>query len=204
MTEIPKTNPEQEKKEAGVDDNARKFIVGPIDKSFLEKSGVSSTKLIIDWVDRSIINDFFSRDELELIDEGDETEVKLAYKEDLNNRNIEILLIAKIIYKNGTRKKIPKHLDKEKYENFKESLEPTSPHLEKIRHEFTYTQNDVPFPVKYDEFVGSDLRMLEVEDSSEGKHFDSDNFPIELREVSDDPRYSGYRVAEVINQPDQF
>lgn len=189
MTEILQTNPEQEKKEAGVDDNARKFRVGSIDKSFLEESEASSTRLIIDWLE---------------IDEGNKTETKLAYKEDLGNGDVKILLITKTTDEYGKRKTERKKITKEEYERFKESLEPTNPHLEKIRHEFTYIQNGTSFPVKYDEFTDSELRMLEVEDSNEGKRFDSGNFPIELREVSDDSRYSGSRVAEVINQPDQF
>jgi hypothetical protein len=190
IAEVPENKPNKEKGEA-VADNARKFIVGPIDRSFLEERATSSTRLMVDWLE---------------IDEGNGIETKLAYKEDLRSGNIKILLITKTTDKDGNRKTTREDVTEEEYERRKESLTPTNPHLEKMRWEFTYVQNDIPFPVKYDEFADSELRMLEVDDSDteEGIRFDSADFPIELREVSDDPNFTGSRVVEIIKHPDRF
>jgi hypothetical protein len=181
--EIPHT---PERKTEAVADNARKFRVGPIDESFLEKHKASSTKLIVDWLE---------------IDKGTETEIKLAYKKDLRTREIEILLISKTGV-GSDRKTTRDDITQEEYDRRKSELskKPSVPHLEKTRYAFTYSQNGTAhFPVKYDVFERSELRMLEVEDSSEGEEeFSPDDFPFDLSEVSDNQDYSGYRVAGIV------
>jgi len=175
--EIPQNKPDQEKREI-LDDNARKFIVGPIDKSFLQEHGASSFKLIVDWLETS-----------------EDNEIKVAYK-DFGNGNIQILLIAKTTV-DGNRTSKKKKITEEEYEQLKSS---SIQHLEKTRYEFSYTQNDIPFSMKYDEFAESDLRVLEVDASNEQERnsFNPDSFSIELEEVTGDMQYYGYRVAEVV------
>ncbi len=168
--EIPKNKLEKEKTEV-LDDNARKFVVGPIDAQFLKENDASS---------------------FELTDK--DTETKLAYK-DFGNDDIQILLISKnTVEDNRTSEK--KKITKEEYEQLKKA---SILHLEKTRHEFTYTQNDIPFSVKYDEFTNSELRVLEVDASNEEEResFSPDDFPIKLAEVTGDMQYYGYRVANV-------
>lgn len=174
--EIPQNKPNQERREV-LDDNARKFVVEPINESFLREHKASSFKLIIDWLETN-----------------EDTETKVAYK-DFGDGNIQILLIAKTtVDDNRTSEK--KQITEEEYEQLKSS---PIRHLEKIRYEFTYTQSDIPFSMKYDKFVGSNLRVLEVDASNEEERgaFDPNDFPIELEEVTGDTQYYGYRVAEV-------
>ena len=174
--EIPQTKPEKEKKEV-LDDNARKFVVEPIDVSFLEANDATSFRLTVDWLETN---------------EGNET--KVAYK-DFGDGNVQILLIAKSTV-DGNRTSSKKKITQEEYEELKQS---SVRHLDKTRHEFEYTQNGTPFSMKYDEFTESDLRVLEVDASSEEERdsFSPNDFPVQLTEVTGDMQYYGYRVTEV-------
>lgn len=175
--DIPEDKPEKEKREV-LDDNARKFVVGPIDSIFLDENDASSLKLTVDWLET-----------------GEDNETKVAYK-DFGNNDIQILLISKTTV-NDNRTSEKKKITKEEYEQLKKS---SVLHLEKTRYEFTYAQNDTSFSVKYDEFANSELRVLEIDASSEEEResFNPDDFPIELAEVTGDLQYYGYRVANVI------
>ena len=173
--EIPRNNPE--KKET-LDDNARKFIVEAIDPTLLEGSEVSSFTLTTDWLET-----------------GEDNEKKLAHKK-FDNGDIQILLIAKVT-KDGNRTSEKAKITDEEYKNL---LESSVLHLEKKRHEFTYTQNGIPFFMKYDEFADSALRILEVDAGSDELRdsFDPGVFPTKLVEVTGDLKYHGYRVTTTL------
>lgn len=176
MLESPPTNtPERSEL---LDDNARKFVVESIDREFLEKNGVISFDLIVDWLET-----------------GEDNEKKIVYKK-FDNGDIQILLIAKVT-KDGNRTSIKEKITEEKY---KELLSSSTLHLEKKRHEFEYTQNNISFSIKFDEFAGGGLYILEVDAPSEEERnaFSPIDFPTKLTEVTGDIRYYGYRVADII------
>lgn len=174
--DIPKNDPEKKEK---LDDNARKFITEALDSKFLEDNNASSFTLTVDWLET-----------------GEDTEVKVAHKK-FDNDEVQILLIAKTT-KDGNRISEKEKISEERYQQLKVS---SVLHLEKKRYEFDYEQNGTPFSVKYDEFADGKLNMLEVDASSEEQResFDPKEFPSELKEVTGDIRYYGYRVAEIIN-----
>ena len=171
----PVTNPE--KKEI-LDDNARKFTTEAIAHQFLEENDALSCSLITDWLET-----------------GEANERKLAYKE-FDNGEIQLLHIAKVT-KDGSRTSEKKKISAEEYA---ELLNSSILRLEKKRYEFTYTQNNTPFSVKYDEFIGSALHILEVDASSEEERnrFSPHDFPTKLVEVTGDRRYYGSRVGSLL------
>lgn len=172
--EIPRNNPE--KKEL-LDDNARKFTLDTIDPEFLQKNNTKSFLLTTDWLE---------------MDES--SEKKLAHKK-YKNGDVEILHIQKFT-QDGKRTVPPKEkLTEDQYQEFL-ALSPAL-RVEKIRHEFDYTQNGISFSVKYDEFVDSELRVLEVDAQNEAERdsFAPRAFPYDLTEVTGDVQYYGYRVA---------
>jgi len=161
-----------------LEDNARKFVVGAIDADFLKQQSATSFALVVDWV---IV--------------GEDNEQKVAYKSFEDGRN-EIILISKIISGNkrtAERKKITK-------DEYDKLLLSSVRRIEKKRYEFNIIQNNVSFSIKYDEFVNSELRIIEVDASSEAERnsFDSVQFPVKLSEVTGDMRYYGFRVTEVV------
>lgn len=160
-----------------LDDNARKFIVEAIKPKFLKDNGASSFTLTVDWLET-----------------GEDNEKKVAYKK-FGNGDVQILLITKIT-KSGRRTSEKEKITEETYKEF---LGSSILHLKKKRYEFEYTQNNIPFSVKYDEFANSKLCMLEVDASSEeGRNsFNLSEFPSELTEVTGNISYYGYRVAAV-------
>lgn len=170
--------PEQEKSKEVLDDNARKFVAEVIDATFLEENGVTSYTMITDWLAT-----------------GEDNETKVVYKK-FDSGDVQILLISKVT-KDGSRTSEKEKISEEKY---KELLDSSIVHSEKRRHEFNYTQNDTVFSVKYDELVGSKLRMLEVDALSEEERdsFNPSDFPGKLSEVTGDMRYYGYRIAEIV------
>ena len=175
--ESPQNSPE--KKEV-LDDNARKFTVDIIDPEFLQKNNARSFLLTTDWLEM-----------------GESSEKKLAHKK-YETGDVEILLIQKFT-QDGKRTVPPKEkLTEEQYQEFL-ALSPAL-HVEKMRHEFDYIQNGISFSVKYDEFAGSDLRVLEVDAQNEAERdsFEPRAFPYDLTEVTGDIRYYGYRVVTVL------
>ena len=173
--EIPQNTPE--KKEA-LDDNARKFVTDAIDSDFLKEHEATSFILATDWLETN-----------------EDNEKKIAYKE-FDNGDVQILLIVKVT-KDCNRTSEKTKISSEEYANF---LHSSILHLEKKRYEFTVTQNDIPFAIKYDEFANSNLRILEVDASTEDARdtFSPDLFPGKLTEVTGDISYYGYRVANTI------
>ncbi len=176
MTEsIQPHNPE---KKESMEDNARKFISAPIEQSFLEANHASSFVLASDW----LITD-------------EESEKKLAHKT-YPNGDVQILLISKVT-KDGNRVSEKTKISEGEYA---ELLASSVLRLEKTRYEFSLVQNEKPFVMKYDEFVDSDLRILEVDAASEEERgsFDPSEFPYDLSEVTGDQAYYGYRVSDRI------
>lgn len=164
---------------AVIDDNARKFITKPIRAQFLRDHDATSYTMIVDWLKT-----------------GEDNEKKVAYKK-FDNGDVKILLISKVT-KSGDRTSVKEKITEEKYKEFVAS---SILHLEKKRYEFTHTQNSIPFSIKYDEFAGDKLCILEVDASSEEARnsFNPNDFAGELTEVTDDIRYYGYRVASMID-----
>jgi hypothetical protein len=173
--------PEQEKsKEA---DNARKFITEPLSPEFLAEHGATPFLLITDWTET-----------------GENGETKVVYKK-FDNGDVQMFLISKAT-KDGKRTKDKKAITEVEYEQL---LAASRSHVEKCRHEFTYTQNGTSFAVNYDEFAGGRLYMLDVDaKTEEGKdsfnliEFPSKDFPIKLVEVTEDKQYSGHRIFDIV------
>ena len=163
-----------------LEDNARKFIVSTAMPQLFKPDSVISYDLTTDWLETNTDN-----------------EKKLVYKR-FNSGEVQHLLISKVT-KDGSRvsEKIP--IDETKYaELSKESLL----HLEKKRFEASLPQNGQVFSLKYDEFAGSDLRILEVDAESDEERalFEPDDFPAALIEVTGDLRYYGYRIADQLHK----
>ena len=180
--EIPTTTPE--KKEMA-DDNARKFIVSTaIDPEFLREHSAEQFLLTTDWLEMS-----------------ETSEKKLAHKH-YPNGDIKILLIQK--FRSGDKTSVP---PKEKLspEQYQELLPHSIERVAKTRYEFDYPlpdleQSDPVFTIKYDEFVDSELRILEVDAATDDARssFTPTDFPYELTEVTGQMQYYGYRVADVV------
>lgn len=184
MTEqIPVYSPE--KREIPADDNARKFVTGAIDPEFLRGADATVFLLITDWL--QIGNH----------------EIKLVCKK-YENGNVEYLRIEKI--RSGTDTKVPpkQKLTPEQYHELLETSE-LKLHAEKVRHEFTYSQNGIDFSLKYDVFVDSILKMLEVDAASDEQRLAFDdkdkNLPFdELQEVTGKEKYYGYQIVDELQR----
>ncbi|HEY4516195.1 MAG TPA: hypothetical protein VJH67_03355 [Candidatus Paceibacterota bacterium] len=161
-----------------LEDNARKFVLARIGSEFLERNNVTSFGLTVDWLETD-----------------EESERKVVYKK-FDNGEVQILLITKIT-KEGSRTSDKKKITEEEY---RELVDSSVLHLKKKRYEFVFTQNDIPFSLKYDEFADGKLFMLEVDAKTdeERKSFDFHDFPYALSEVTGDNRYYGYKVVEML------
>lgn len=177
-TEFPSTDPE--KKEA-VDDNALKFTVDGLSPEFLQENDAKAFLLTTDWLEMD-----------------KRSEKKLAYKKFADGK-VDILLIQKFTDEHGNRTVPPK--EKLTHDQYDQLLGQSVRRVEKMRHEFDYTQNGTVFSMKYDEFTGSELRVLEVDaqDEAARNSFVPDEFPYRLTNVTGDTRYYGYRVADVLH-----
>lgn len=174
--EKPSNNPE--KKEM-LDDNALKFTLNDIGPGFLQENMARSFLLTTDWLEM-----------------GENNEKKLAHKK-YENGNVEILLIQKFT-ENGRRTVPPK--EKLTVEQYRELLPMSKRRVEKIRSEFNYTQSGTTFSMKYDEFLNSKLRILEVDAQNEAlkNQFNPSEFPFNLTNVTGKIQYYGYRIAELV------
>ena len=160
-----------------VDDNARKFTLEPLSTGFLDDVRATSFNLTIDWLEMA-----------------EETEVKLSRKA-YDDGNTQLYRIEKrTVDGNRTSTKVP--ISQDKYDRL---LANSVLRIEKRRHEFKYVQGHVLFDMKYDEFKDSPLRILEVEEieGEKGEHFQPAEFMLPLTEVSDDPQYTGYHIADM-------
>ncbi len=173
--EIPQNKPE--KKEI-LEDNARKFTLGKIDPNFLKLHKATFFQLIVDWLET-----------------GEDNEKKLAYKR-FEDGSTQILLISKVT-KDGSRTSEKKKISDDEYKSL---LGSSILHLEKARYEFSHDQRGVNFNLKYDEFEGGKLNILEVDATTEEerRNFNSQEFPYSLNEVTGDVKYYGYRVAATL------
>lgn len=172
MTEFPNNNPE---KNNVVQDNDRKFTLETIDSQFLVENKIKSYLLITDWLETN---------------EADETKI---VRKIFDDGKVQTLLIAKITV-NGNRTAEKKEITDGEYKEF---LKQAKIRVEKNRYELSIDQNGVRFNAKYDEFVDSKLRILEVEPDTldENKQFKPEDFAYSLHEVSDDISFTGFRVA---------
>jgi hypothetical protein len=172
---LPVSTPERNEL---LDDNARKFVVEAIDHELLQGNGVISYSLTVDWLETDEHN-----------------EKKLAYKQ-FDSGDRQILLISKLA-ENGKRlsKKTP--ISEDDYNDLRNS---SILHLKKRRYEFVSTQDAISFSIKFDEFAGSPLRILEVDAATERERnsFDPSRFPAGLAEVTGEISYYGYRVASLV------
>lgn len=161
-----------------VEDNARKFLVEPLDSKFLEKAK-SAFLLTVDWFET-----------------GEDNEVKVA-KKTYEDGTVKTYLVSKIT-KDGSRETVRREITDEN--EYLKLLEESVCHLEKMRYEFDYEQNGTVFDVKYDVFSDSDLRVLEVDADGEEERnaFELNDFPSELTEVTGEMQYYGYRVASIV------
>jgi hypothetical protein len=161
-----------------MDDNARKFITQPLAPNLLKEHNATSFLLTTDWLETA-----------------EDTERKLAYKK-FETGEVTILLISKAT-KDGRRVSEKKKISEQEY---KELLATAILHIEKKRSDFIFVQNGIEFSIKYDEFVNSDLKILEVDVESEIERnkFDPKDFSVALKEVTGDIRYYGYRIAGVL------
>jgi hypothetical protein len=176
MSEKPKVNAFETNK--AIDDNARKFISEPIDRSFLQDHHAKSFTLTTDWLETS-----------------EESEKKIAYKE-YDNGDIQILLISKHTT-DGKRSTVKEKITGEEYNTL---LGSSILRVEKRRHEFEYIQNDIAFSVNFDEFTAAGLNVVEIDASKDEERniFDPSDFPAKLAEVTGDMSYYGYRIAHIL------
>ncbi len=178
--EIPTKNPEQE---TPPEDNARKFVLDALSPEVLAQYDATECMLITDWLEISETN-----------------EKKLAYKIYKDGRPDEIFLIEKITHEDG-RRTVPekKALAPDDYD---EQLKSSIRQVKKVRYEFNYIQNGIKFKVKYDEFIDSELRILEVDAESgsdvERASFKPEEFLNGLKEVTGKLEYYGHRVTTIL------
>ncbi len=184
MTEIPTNTPE---KQVALDDNDLKFTLSDLPFGVLyenaEERKVRSYLLTTDWLET-----------------GETNEKKIVRKKH-EDGTIEMLLIEKQTDATGNRPEPPKKeiLNEEQYNQL---LLQSVLRVEKVRSEFKYQQNGTTFSMKYDDFVGSKLRVLEVNAGSEAERlsFDRNEFlPGQLTNVTGQIEYYGYRVAKLVS-----
>lgn len=168
-----------EKKET-LDDNARKFTLQGLSPAFLRANNATSFLLTTDWLRTD-----------------EDSEEKLAYKK-FEDGEVQILLITKVT-NDGKRTSLKEKISEERYEELKTG---SILRVEKNRFEFSCPQDGVSFSMKYDEFAGSKLRVLEVDAANDTERdlFTATNFPEKLTEVTGDLGYYGYRVAGHLDQ----
>jgi hypothetical protein len=174
--EVPMNSPE---KQEALDDNARKFIITPLDNSFFDDKNVTSFDLVVDWLET---------------DEA--SEKKLAYKI-FDDGATQILLISKVTQDDGNRKTVKEPLTDEQY---RDMLAESVLHLEKNRREFRLVQSGVEYDMKYDVFADAKLCILEVDAKDDNRRaaFNAEDYPDELEEVTGNMDYYGYRICGVL------
>lgn len=172
---MSETQPNSLERRELLDDNARKFILDGLSAVFLDEYDATSFALTTDWLKTD-----------------EDSEEKLVYKQ-FSNGDVQTLLIRKVT-SNGNRTSVKEKITEEKYRELKAS---SKLQVEKNRSEFSYPQGDVMLSMKYDEFIDSKLRVLEVDAAidTERNLFVTNEFPVRLIEVTGNLSYYGYRVA---------
>lgn len=94
-----------------------------------------------------------------------------------------MLLITKVT-KDGRRTADKQPITDDAY---REHLANSVQHLEKVRHEFTYRQNDIDYGMKYDVFADQ-AQILEVDaaTNTDRESFDVASFPYSLDRIIED------------------
>lgn len=159
-----------------VPDDARKFVVHNLDSTILDSDDIVRCNFPTDWL------------------ETDENTEKKIVRKVYDDGTVQMLLIAKAT-ESGKRSSEKKPLTQDEYDSL---LELSQLRVEKNRYSFIFTQENTSFKVNYDEFTGSELRILEVDADTEELRamFDPKEFPAQLEEVAaGDRSYEGYRVA---------
>ena len=181
MTEIPQNSRE---KEQSVPDDARKFIVraGKLNQAFLDAHGAKIYTMVTDWIDI-----------------GDDTETKLVHKT-YHNGSQEWRKITKRKDADGSRRTDRDDIDPEAAD-FPDLTKVSLKHLVKQRSTFRFEQGGILYEINYDSIPEKGLIMLEVDavskSSDDRTQFDPRELPLDLIEVSGDPRYEGWRVADL-------
>lgn len=175
MAKSPENTTNHEK--LTVDDNARKFVVAPIDEDFLRDNGIISYLLVTNWLETN-----------------PDTEKKVVRKE-YPDGTVELLLISKVT-KNGLRTAKKNRISEEEYTNFvKDSVVSDT----KTRSEFPLSQDGKVYSLKYDSYGDIRSPMLEVDAETEQDRnaFNPQSFPYHLTEVTGNTQHYGYHIAEV-------
>jgi hypothetical protein len=157
-------------------DNARKFVVRGVSQDLLKES--KSCLLTVDWL------------------ETNENDEKKIISKEFADGDRQLLLVTKVS-KDGNRVSERRKIDQSEYETL---LNQAVLRVSKRRYEFKVSQNEIVYAIRYDEFLDSELRVLEVDASNdlERAKFDPVLFPAELTEVTGNLGYYGYRVADLI------
>lgn len=157
-------------------DNARKFVVHNLDSTILNGDDTLRCNFPTDWL------------------ETDENTEKKIVRKVYDDGKVQMLLISKTT-ENGKRISEKKPLKQDEYDSL---LGSSQLRVEKNRYSFNYIQGDIVFKINYDEFVDSELKIIEVDAETEELRamFDPNEFPAELEEVATGDRsYEGFRVA---------
>jgi hypothetical protein len=175
-TEQPAKTPE--KKEA-LDDNALKFIIDEINPVTIASGEITSYEMTTDWIHTGV-----------------DDEEKLVLKQ-YDDGSVKRLRIRKERDSEGGRKSVKTPLSENEYLSLLVHSKITST---KKRTDFIYQQNGTQFVMTYDEFTGSALRILEVdaENPTLRQKFKTALLPAELKSVTGDLRYYGYRVTDML------
>ena len=187
MSNLPpsiETEPKQ------VDDNARKFIVEPIESDLIAPDRSKVQDMTFHWTDTRA--DFESK-----------VVEKLYVYED---KEPEIRQIAKKTDEQGKRKSTPEDIARGTFLQVCADF-PDMPHLEKRRTEFFVLQNGISYRLKYDEFTGYNFYMVEVDTNPAAdmtdqdlSDFDPSDFFVSIAEVTGEPAYTGYRIVETLKR----
>lgn len=187
MSNLP---PVQESEPRPVDDNARKFIVTPIDPESIASVRVAAYDMTVYWTDTGV-----------------DTETKVVRKVYVDEqREDEILHIKKKKSADGTRKSLKTPISLREFELTPFDY-PGMPVLGKKRTELTVIQDGDDYVLKYDELVNGTFFMFEAEppkwigDANKDEYianFDPSRFFEVIEEVSGNPDYEGYRIVETL------
>ena len=174
--ELPQSNPNN--RETQKPDNDRKFILESLNPEDVADGAVTAYDMEVYFIE---------------IEPGRETKIVRKIYAD---GSVKTLKITKVTV-NDERTTDKVEIDDEEPESLAQRA---VKHFEKRRHEFTYTQGGNTFNLKYDDYADVPLYMLEVgaDDQMQIPTFVAQDFPATLTEVSDDKRYSGHRITEVL------
>lgn len=211
-----------------VKDNARKFIkTRRLSREFLKdlinsRPGATVEGLAIEWIDTRRDNEtkvvmstplrFATRDDdtppadsLYSKVQAEESSSQPAGYEIPYEGKITYKIIEKTTDKDGNRHTKSAEIPEDEYDATLKDY-PAIKIVDKIRHTFTFVWESVEYKLKYDIFLDeygelTNFTILEVEASDDALDaFDPDWFATGFKEVSGQPEYTGYRVADTLNK----